>query len=270
MYVRAISNIREMIFSSMVYSTVQDLNWDTKYIVYNKSMDSFELIDHRDNTPPLGRARIRVIQPQTDDFEEYGHVKLLKLKKYCKENNLEMPGVKRLFGYPDVCENNAFICDIMGNKVVQADRYPVQFRDLPDLNEWQYIQTQEEAQSFMKLFNGFHDSDLVKLTYEENNGSGIKANVIFDNSCWFGVVELCFEGVQHLKIAPSKENYGLGISSATLHIDEEGVFWADCYMERPDMSYDGSIIRSLSLKWKKLEDGGGNRKVAVPYTGRTV
>ena len=49
MYVRAISNIREMIFSSMVYSTVQDLNWDTKYIVYNKSMDSFELIDHRDN-----------------------------------------------------------------------------------------------------------------------------------------------------------------------------------------------------------------------------
>ena len=125
MYVRAISNIREMIFSSMVYSTVQDLNWDTKYIVYNKSMDSFELIDHRDNTPPQ-------------------------------------------------------------------------------------------------------------------------------------------------KIAPSKENYGLGISSATLHIDEEGVFWADCYMERPDMSYDGSIIRSLSLKWKKLEDGGGNRKVAVPYTGRTV
>lgn len=145
----------------MVYSTV-NLGWYTKYIVYNKSIDSFELIDYIDKTSSDGRTLIQIIQPQTDGFDEYGHVKLLKLKKYCEENDLEMPEVKRLFGYPDV-------------------------------NEWQYIQTQEDAQSFMNLFAGFHDSYLVKLTYEEANGSGIKANVIFDNSCWFGVV------VKHVK-----------------------------------------------------------------------
>ncbi len=267
MYVRAISNISGMIFSSMVYSTV-DLGWYTKYIVYNKSIDSFELIDYIDKTSSDGRTLIQIIQPQTEGFDEYGHVKLLKLKKYCEENNLEMPDVKRLFGYPDVCENYAFICDIIANKVVQADHYPIQLRDLPDVNEWQYIQSQEDAQNFMNIFAGFHDSYLVKLTYEEVNGSGIKANVIFDNSCWFGVVELCFEGVQYLRIVPPKENYSSEILSATLHIDEEGVFWADCDMEKPDMSYDGSIIRSLSLKWKKLEKDEVNGKFVVPYTNK--
>ena len=265
MYVRALSNIDKTFFSSMVYATV-NLGWYAQYIVYNKSANSFELIDYLDKELPHGRAMVQVIQTQTDGFEEYTHVKLLKIKKYCKENNLEMPELKRLFGYPDVCENIAFICDIISNKVVPADRYSIQLRDLPDVNKWHYIQTQEDAQEFMNLFNGFHDSDLVKLTYEENYGSGIKANVIFDNSGWFGIVELCFEGVQLLKIVPPMENYCSEILSATLHVDEEGIFWADCYMEKPDMSYDGSIIRSLSLKWKKLDGDGGTGKFVVPYT----
>ena len=74
MYVRAISNISGMIFSSMVYSTV-NLGWYTKYIVYNKSIDSFELIDYIDKTSSDGRTLIQIIQPQTDGFDEYGHVK---------------------------------------------------------------------------------------------------------------------------------------------------------------------------------------------------
>lgn len=265
MYVRAVSNINKCFFSSMVYAEV-NLGWYTQYIVYNKSVDSFELIDYIDKTSPNRNTLIQVIQTQADSFEEYGHVKLLKLKKYCTDNNLEMPDIKRLFGYPDVCENSAFICDIMANRTVPADRYTIQLRDLPDLNEWQYIQTQEEAQEFMKLFAGFHDSNLVKLMYEESYEGGIKANVIFDNSCWFGVAELCFEGVQYLRIVPPGENESSEIYSATLSVNEEGVFWADCYMEEPDMSYDGSIIRSLSLKWKKLEKDGGNGKFAVCYT----
>ena len=71
MYVRAISNISGMIFSSMVYSMV-NLGWYTKYIVYNKSIDSFELIDYIDKTSSDGRTLIQIIQPQTDGFDEYG------------------------------------------------------------------------------------------------------------------------------------------------------------------------------------------------------
>ena len=115
MYVRAVSSINNMIISSMVYAML-NLGWYTQYIVYNKSTNSFELIDYIDKIPPHGRVMVQIIQPQKDGFEEYGHVKLLKIKKFCKENNMEMPEIKFLTGYPDVCENSAFICDIIANR----------------------------------------------------------------------------------------------------------------------------------------------------------
>ena len=181
----------------------------------------------------------KIVEEGRDPKEFREHVKVqaqieLGIEKFCKENNLEMPEINLLRGYPDVCENSAFISDIIANRIVPVDRYQIQLRNLPDVNEWQYIQTQEEAQEFMKLFAGFHDSNLVKLTYDD----------------------------------PPKENYGTEILSATLYVDEEGVFWADNYMEKPDITYDGSIIRALSLKWKKVEDVEDDGKFVVPYTNK--
>ena len=253
MYVRTVSNIDNAILSSMVYAIV-NLGWYAQYIVYNKWQKAFELVDYMDKSLPQGRAVVEKIQTETDGFEEYRGTKLLKLKDYCKKNELKMPDVKVLFGYPDVCENYAFLCDIIENRTVPANKYPIMLRDLPDVKEWRYIQTEEDVLEFMNLFMGFHDSNLVKISYEESDEGGTKANAIFDNSGWFGIVELCFEGVQYLKIVPPKENYASVILSATLRVDEDGVFWADEYMEEPDMSYEGSIIRALSLKWKKLEE----------------
>lgn len=66
-----------------------------------------------------------------------------------------------------------------------------------------------------------------------------------------------------MKIVLPKENYSTEILSATLYVDEEGVFWADNYMEKPNITYDGSIIRALSLKWKKIEDIEGDGKFIV-------
>ena len=64
------------------------------------------------------------------------------------------------------------------------------------------------------------------------------------------MVELCFEGVQLLKIVPPKENYSTEILSATLYVDEEGVFGADNYMEKPNITYDGSDFSFLMLTYK--------------------
>ena len=254
MYVRAVSNIDRSILSSMVYARINQGCY-AKYIIYNKWKKTFELVDYMDKIVSDDRnIRVRIIQPDTDGFKEYGNSMHLKLKKYCDDNNLEVPDVKVLYGYPDVCENYAFICDIMADRSVPEDRYPIRKRDLPDANEWHYIRTSEDAQEFMNLFAGFHDSYLRKVTYDESEDGTKKANVIFDNSCWFGIAELCFEGVQFLKIVPAGESYTNEIYSATLHVDENGVFWADEYLEKPDMSFEGSIIRALSLKWKKLDD----------------
>ncbi len=53
-----------------------------------------------------------------------------------------------------------------------------------------------------------------------------------------------------MKIVPPKENYSTEILSATLYVDEEGVFWADNYMEKPNITYDGSDFSFLMLTYK--------------------
>ena len=55
-----------------------------------------------------------------------------------------------------------------------------------------------------------------------------------------------------LKIMPATEDYTREIYEASLIIEDESVFWADCYMEKEDLSYEGSIIKALNLKWRKI------------------
>ena len=259
MYVRTVSNCNGTFILSMVYAVV-DGGTDSKYIVYNKWNDSFELVDYWDKTQEHWSNKIHRIRKETDGFVEYAKDQLLELNKYCEEKDLKVPMTEFLWGYPDVCENYAFICDIIMNRVVPANRYQIQMRDMPDLNEWKYINTEEDIQEFMDFFMGFHDSRMEKLTYEEYEKKGTKVNVIFDNSGWFGKVELCFEGVCDLRVVPHLDYDSTELDSATLQIDDKGIFWADGYMEKPDMTYDGNIIRACSLKWKKLEEDDTNIK----------
>ena len=76
--------------------------------------------------------------------------------------------------------------------------------------------------------------------------------ITFDNSGWFGVVELCFEGIEILKIVPAGENCSREILEGSLIVEDESVFWSDCYMESIDLTYEGSMIKALNLKWRKI------------------
>ena len=128
--------------------------------------------------------------------------------------------------------------------------------DLSDRTGWNYILTQEDADDFMKLFVGFHDSTLEKALYSEEFCTS-SICMTFDNTGWYGIVELCFEGVQTVKIVPPGENYTRDIFDASLIIRDESVFWADQYMEQIDNNYSGSFVKALCLKWRKIE---GNEK----------
>lgn len=55
-----------------------------------------------------------------------------------------------------------------------------------------------------------------------------------------------------LKIMPATENYTREIHEGCLIVENESVFWADDYLEKPDTSYDCSIIKALNLKWRKV------------------
>lgn len=78
----------------------------------------------------------------------------------------------------------------------------------------------------MKLFVGFHDSTLDKILYEEEYGKS-QLKVIFDNSGWYGIVELCFEGHVRMHLHNYGEKYTREIYSAALFVQDENVFWAD-------------------------------------------
>ncbi|MBQ9468587.1 MAG: hypothetical protein IJU52_06245 [Clostridia bacterium] len=249
MYVRVASSVSGSVYQSMVYAIVGD-GEGAKYIVLNPYANELELAREVVISNKERRTLVSVIQTNTDGFETYTGSQLLRYKHYCKTNMLIPTELFSLCGYPDVCENYAFLYDILTNKKIPFDRYNIQLRDIPDAHEWSYIRTQKDADDFMDLFFGFHDSKLVSVEYSQEEGKR-EATAVFDNSGWFGVAELCFEGVQLLKIVPPYANGFADIYDATLIVDADGVFWADEYMEKPDESCDASVIRAFSLKWRK-------------------
>jgi len=249
MFVRVYDKPNSRYYKSIVYGTI-GVGWFLQYIVLNPLENCFELVEYLDKGIKPAQPLVETIQRNNDDFKVYENTLLLKYKDYCKKKGKSMD-INRLCGYFDVCENFEFIADIIENKSVSAVKYSIQLRQLSDNEEWKYIQTQEDANEFMKLFAGFHDSTLDKLIYNEEHGY-TSVTSIFDNSGWYGVVELCFEGLLEFNIRPAKENYDRYIYEATMLVDNETIFWADGYMKNEDLAYNGSYIKAMNLKWRKI------------------
>lgn len=250
MFVRVFDKNRNSYFKSIVYSTV-GIGWFLQYIVLNPNTNTFELVDYLDKSFSPAKPLVEIIQSDHSNFNIYEGSAMLKYKHFCRVNGIKYTNVKRMAGYADVCENHAFLAEIFTKKSVPIDAYEVSIRGLKDATEWNYILTQSDADDFMKKFAGFHDSTLEKINYVESNASA-SAIATFDNSGWFGIVELCFEGIQMMKTLPAMENYSREIFEASLIVENESVFWADTYMEKADLSYNGSIIKALNLKWRKI------------------
>lgn len=250
MFARVFDKNNNVYFKSIIYATI-GTGWSLQYIVLNPITNNFELVDYLDKDFTPAKPLVEIIQSDSSDFKFYEGSALLKYKHYCKENKIRAEDISQMIGYPDVCENLSFLDDIFENRFVPVNMYPISVRNLSDENEWNYIFTQDDADDFMKKFVGFHDSTLEKVSYTESNTSS-SAIATFDNSGWFGIVELCFEGIQILKIMPATENYTREIHEGSLIVENESVFWADDYLENPDISYDCSIIKALNLKWRKV------------------
>lgn len=250
MFVRVFDKNKNLYYKSIVYATI-GIGWFLQYIVLNPNTNTFDLIDYLDKSVSPAKPLVETIQTDHSDFIVYKGAQILKYKHFCKANGIKSVDIKQMSGYPDVLDNYSFLADILINHSVALDAYNMSVRELSDCAEWNYVLTQADANHFMKNFVGFHDSTLEKINYAETEGS-VTANAIFDNSVWFGVAELCFEGVQMLKIMPTTENYNRELYEASLIVENESVFWADSYMEKPNDLYEGSIIKALNLKWRKL------------------
>ena len=111
---------------------------------------------------------METIQFDTDEWEKYEKAYLLKYKHYCKAHGKD-DTVELLWGYRDVCENFEFISSILENKFFPVEGSGIMLRELTDTADWNYILTQQDADEFMKLFVGFHDSTLDKIVFEDSS-----------------------------------------------------------------------------------------------------
>lgn len=249
MYVRAYDKLEKRYYKSIVYGII-NTGYYEQAILFNPFMKCYELIEYFDKDKEVLNPMNECINSNTGEWISYERTYLLKLKKFLKERGFN--GDISLFkGYKEVFDQFEFMLRILQDRKVTIEDTNLKVKDNEDTNEWKYIRNQEDADEFMRMFVYFHDSTLDKLTYEEAY-SKTQLKVCFDNSGWYGVVELCFEGLIALNLRAPAENHSREIYGATLIIKDESVYWADGDLEDEDFNYIGTYIKALNLKWRKI------------------
>lgn len=248
MYARIYDPLENRYYRSVVYACL-NIGYYEQYIVIDPVRNAFVLADYLDKE--TNKPLVEIIQEDASGWISRKKVDLLKFKRYCALR-LKPLHLTDFQGYADIAEDYPFLAAILEHGSVPIAACSIEQHKLADEDFWTYIHTQEDANAFMKLFMGFHDSTLDKLVYEETQHTS-RVTATFDNRGWFGVVELCFEGVRSVHIQPPGENYSRELFEGTLIVSEEGVFWADSYMESADPGCEGSHIQALNLKWREVD-----------------
>lgn len=249
MFVRVFDKENDRYYKSIVYALV-GIGYYEQAIVVNPFTECFELVEYLEKTKPFPKPLYEVIQPQRNTWVTHGHVPLLKFAAFCNKQGKNLD-LQNITGFEDVVGNYNFLATILERKKVAVSEAGVTLRNPEEDQEWNYILTQQDADAFMKLFVGFHDSVLNKLVYEEDNQAR-QVTAVFDNSGWYGIVELCFEGLIAMNLRPAQENLSRELFDGTLLVKDACVFWADDYMQEENLKFEGSYIKALNLKWRKI------------------
>jgi len=248
-FIRVLDEKRNQYYQSIVYGMMH-IKCSEHYIVYHAVTDSFELIEKNDVS--ICKANIDFINGNQDDWVFCQNVQLLKLKYFLIKKGCNGT-VHEFQGYEDIYENFDFLYALITKKEVHKNEFDIPLRQLPDIDDWHYLSTQDEADDFLDRFAGFHDAAIESMQYEENDFERT-LRVVFDNSCWYGRAELVFEGLIALNLRPGTSDYTRELYECCLIVQDEAVFWADEALEAEDRTYNGSYIKALSVKWRKLED----------------
>lgn len=249
MFVRVIDKEHNRFYKSMVYGLI-NTGYYEQAIVFNPFNQYFELIDCLDKETKELHPLYECINNSKYNWIVYEKAYLLKIKKYFKSKDFKM-NLQTLQGYIEIINDYDFIYKMLENKKVALSETDHQVKNNEDAQEWNYIRNQEDADEFMRLFVRFHDSTLDKMSYEEDYGKR-QVNVIFNNSGWYGIVEFCFEGLIKMNLQGFGEKYSREIYEATLSVCDETVYWADGETKQNNFNFNGTWIKALNLKWKKI------------------
>lgn len=250
MYVRARDKANQRYYKSLVYGLF-NTGYYEQAILFNPHTDCFELVDCVDKEQKHPEPLYECINKEKNDWIIHEYIGVSDLNSHFKDHDFNQK-IEKFAGYKDVFEDFQFIQKIFRDKKVPLAETGQTVKENEDIDEWRYIRTQKDADEFMELFMGFHDSTINKVIYEGDYGKE-QLNVIVDNSGWYGIVELCFEGFIRMHLQGVPENGSWEMYDATLIVKDESIYWADTLVKEEDMEYKGNWIKALNLKWKKIK-----------------
>ncbi len=257
MYLRVYDENSKKYYKSVCYAKI-DAGVFEKAVVFNPHTNCYALVSYISETKPdYHHPQYEHINYESESWQLANVDTLGKLNKFLKNNNLYNRNVTYIGGLADVCNDFEFLADLFKNKSVPVTETNISVKTNSDASEWNYILTQKDADDFLELFAGFHDAKIKSLAYEEDYNVK-KLNVIFDNSDWFGIAELCFEGVIELHLTTPAENSLNDMECGLLVVQNEQILWAediDCLDENEtieNFDYEYSFIKALNLKWRKI------------------
>ena len=136
---------------------------------------------------------------------------------------------------------------------------------------WHAIDSEQSITELMKLFGGFHDGCVREIhvqsgTYVDENRALHPAWHIdvtfFVQRQWPNpsAIEMKFENVARMNIAPEKENYDPWIFGASLHMFDGLIFWSEIEEFNPMDPCIGRIwISAKKAYWRDVSGWMGNK-----------
>lgn len=147
------------------------------------------------------------------------------------------------------------------------------------MEEWKKIRSDSDIQELMDLYNGFHDSCIVSVSYqsgayvddESTMGFGESADyqlrVVFQSQWNPKEIELCFSGLRQLHLTGWQDHYICCIFSAYLSFcdgvlpgkPEKVIVWADNdtfdinHIDYAIEEPSGTYIIANTLHWRVRE-----------------
>ena len=76
------------------------------------------------------------------------------------------------------------------------------------------------------------------------------------------MIEMEFQGLKCLKLAPADEDYTCEILDSTMIIKDGNIYWCDCGdLSEADLgAYEGTLICAAGFRWRSIENHMGEKE----------
>lgn len=140
---------------------------------------------------------------------------------------------------------------------------------------WNEINTEQNLNDFLELYDNFHDSCLKELRYISGNfvdcklgmhiAGQTKLSVIFQrqhDECT--VVEMEFSNLLKLNLQPLGEPYTNEILDASMFFKDGKIYWGDSYQFKEQLEqYDGTWLCAEKARWRCANECIGEKQIYI-------